>query len=134
MNRPILVFAATLLAFLAMDALWISLVALELFRSNVGPIMRPTPQIAPVLLFYLLYPVGLMVLAIRPAVRDGALSVAAINGLVLGLVSYATFDLTNWSILQGWSATLAAIDIAWGATLSSLSAIAGYLVAVRVLR
>lgn len=134
MNRPILVFAATLLAFLAMDALWISLVALELFRSNVGPIMRPMPQIAPVVLFYLLYPVGLMVLAIGPAVRDRALSVAAVNGLVLGLVSYATFDLTNWSILQGWSATLAAIDIAWGATLSSLSAIAGYLVAVRVLR
>ena len=134
MKRPILVFAATLIAFLAMDALWISFVALELFRSNVGSIMRPTPQIAPVVLFYLLYPVGLMVLAIRPALRDRALSAAAINGLVLGLVSYATFDLTNWSILQGWSATLAAIDIAWGAALSSLSAIVGYLVAVRVLR
>ena len=51
---------------------------------------------------------------------------AAINGAVLGFVAYATYDLTNQATLKVWSLHLTLIDLAWGTTLTSVSALGGY--------
>ncbi|WP_255514660.1 DUF2177 family protein [Lactococcus sp. dk322] len=43
-----------------------------------------------------------------------------INSAILGLVCYATYDLTNLSTLKGWPFYITVIDICWGTFLSAL--------------
>lgn len=117
---------ATYLAFLLLDIIWLGLVAVDLFRVAVGPVLRDAPLMAPVLLFYAVYPLGLLVLAVRPAIADDSLRTAAVHGAMLGLTAYATFDLTNLAIIRGWPAWLAALDVAWGTLASTVAALAGY--------
>jgi len=69
--------------------------------------------------FYLLFPVGVVVFAARPA-RD-ARHAARLGGL-LGLLCYATYDLTNLATLQGWPVGIAVVDIGWGTVVGALSA------------
>lgn len=128
----IMVFLATLAAFVALDALWISLVALKMFQGAIGVIMRPVPLIAPAALFYVIYIAGLMRLAVMPALRERSAKSAAVNGAILGLTAYATFDLTNLTIVQGWTPMLAAVDMAWGTAVSAAAAITGYWVGIRM--
>ncbi|MEQ1517370.1 MAG: DUF2177 family protein [Usitatibacteraceae bacterium] len=127
----IMVFLATLAAFVALDALWISLVALKVFQGAIGGIMRPVPLIVPAAIFYVIYIAGLIRLAVMPALRERSAKSAATNGAILGLTAYATFDLTNLTIIQGWTPKLAAVDMAWGTAVSAIAAVAGYLVGIR---
>lgn len=126
--RAAWVYTSTLLAFLAMDAVWIQLVAMPLFKSAIGGIMRPEPMIAAAIAFYLIYTAGLVTLAINGAPSSAR---AAAKGAVLGLTAYATFDLTNLAIINGWTWALAVIDIAWGTALSAIAAAVGSMVARR---
>ncbi|MEQ1647429.1 MAG: DUF2177 family protein [Hyphomicrobiaceae bacterium] len=127
----IIVFFATLAVFVILDAVWIVLVALKLFQTTVGGVMRGVPKLVPVALFYFVFCFGLIMLAIRPALLERSSKRAVINGALLGLVAYATFDLTNLAIIEGWTPTLAAIDMAWGTAVSAISALVGYWVATR---
>ncbi len=126
MGSMIAILGVTLVAFVALDAAWISLVALKMFQSTIGPIMRPLPLLAPAMLFYVIYAAGLVFLAIRPALRERSAFTALTNGGALGLVAYATFDLTNLAIIASWTTTLAAVDIVWGTVASSLAAFVGF--------
>lgn len=125
------IYFAILLSLLVLDTAWISLVAFKQFHAAIGGIMRPVPLLAPAVAFYLVYSAGLVKLAVAPALRQQSMLAAAGNGALLGLVAYATFDLTNLSIIQGWTYAIAAIDIAWGAALSSTAAAVGYAVGAR---
>lgn len=127
----ILTYIATLLTFLVVDAAWLMLYAGGLFMREVGPLLRPRPEWTAAGLFYLIYAAGLVALAVRPAIRDDSLATAALNGAILGLTAYATFELTALSILSGWSRTVAVVDIAWGTLVSGLAAVAGAYVARR---
>ncbi|MBS0242212.1 MAG: DUF2177 family protein [Proteobacteria bacterium] len=119
-------FAAALLAMLVLDALWISLVALPMFRARLGAVMAPSPVLGAVVAFYVIYAFGLVTLAVRPALASRSLRTAISSGAILGLTAYATFDLTNLAILAPWSLDLATLDIAWGVVISGLAAAAGF--------
>jgi len=118
-------FMATLVVFVVMDAAWLTLVALKMFQSQLGAILRPEPMLGAAVVFYLIYTFGLVALAIRPAVAARSMAVAATKGAVLGLTAYATFDLTNLAVIKGWTIELAAIDIAWGVVVSTIASMAG---------
>ncbi len=125
------VTAATLLVFTVLDVTWLALVAVRLFERSIGPILRPSPQIAPAAAFYLIYAVGIVILAVRPALERGSSWVAAQLGAVLGLTAYATFDLTCLAIIQGWTTSLAAMDMLWGTVGTTVAALAGYATGAR---
>lgn len=125
----LLTYATTLAAFLVLDAAWLILYAGGLFTREVGALLKSRPDFAAAAIFYLIYAGGLVWLAVRPAIKDDSLATAAINGAVLGLTAYATFELTNLAILSGWSRTVAVVDMAWGTLASALAAVAGAYVA-----
>ena len=83
-------------------------------------------KMVPAIIFYLLYLVGVVVLAISPALREQSPMLAAGLGLLLGVVAYASYDLTNMATLKDWSMTLTLVDIAWGAVVTATSAVAGF--------
>lgn len=128
----VVAYIATAIVFLGLDALWLSKVALGMYRQELGSLLLERPNMPIAGAFYLLYVVGIVVLAIVPALSEGGWIKALLLGAVLGLVAYGTYDITNLSTLKGWSTRLALIDIAWGTALTAVSATIGWW-AVRLL-
>lgn len=122
-------YLASGLAFAAIDAVWLTTMANRLYRPVIGPIMADKPDMGAAVAFYLIMIGGIVFLAVSPALKGGGLAQAALNGAVLGLVAYATYDLTNQAILSTWSVRMTVIDIAWGTVLTAVAASAGYLAA-----
>ncbi len=124
-------FFATMLALLAIDALWLMVLMGPTYREWLGQLMLDQPRLVPAALFYLLYPVGVVVFAVLPALRKQDWRAAALLGALLGLVAYGTYNLSNLATLRSWPWQLTAVDMAWGALLTSAAAGAGYLAARR---
>lgn len=124
----VVAYIATAIVFLGLDALWLSRMALGMYRRELGGLLLERPNLPVAAAFYLLYVGGIVILAIAPALGDGGWPSVLLMGAVLGLVAYGTYDITNLSTLKGWSVKLAIIDIAWGTALTAVSATIGYLV------
>lgn len=124
-------YLAALLFLLVADMVWLGLVMTRQYQDWIGPLMRETPLLAPAAAFYLLYPVGLTVFAIRPALQRKGWQQAAMLGALFGLVAYGTYDLSNLATLKGWPLQLTLVDMVWGAALSCGSALAGYAAGAR---
>jgi len=119
---------ATLSAFVALDVFWFAVVVTPLYYPLLQDFLRREFLLLPGLLFYVLYTVALVVLAVRPGdATQGAAKTAGL-GFILGLGAYGAYDLTNLATLEGWPPLITAIDLIWGAVLSSLSALAGWAV------
>jgi uncharacterized membrane protein len=114
------------LTFAVIDAVWLTTMTNRLYKPVLGPILADKPDMKAAVLFYLISIAGTVFLAIEPALREGAWQRAALNGAVLGLVAYATYDLTNQATLNVWSARLTVIDLCWGTALTTVSALGGY--------
>jgi uncharacterized membrane protein len=91
--------------------------------------LDPKVKWAAAILFYLLFIVGLLVFAVRPALAAGAPLKALGLGALLGLICYATYDLTNLALVKGWPLIVTVVDLIWGTVLggvvSFLSALLG---------
>ncbi|WP_443693168.1 DUF2177 family protein [Pseudomonas protegens] len=131
MKTTLVAWLATLLAFLLLDALWLGLMMGETYRAQLGTLLLEQPRLLPAALFYLLYVSGCLLFAVRPALQQGGWRRAACLGALLGLVAYGTYDLSNWATLQGWSASLALLDMAWGMLASALACSFGVFCACR---
>ncbi len=118
-----LIGVSTLVIFLALDTVWISMVALPNFRTAFGPdlLFRPVPGIV----FYLLYLVGILFFVVRPALQAGGWSTALAYG---ALFAYGTYDLTNYATLRPWSLGLTVSDMVWGAFVTAVASALGIVV------
>lgn len=124
-------YAAALVASLAADAVWLGTMAKRIYRPTLGDILIPGVNLPPAIVFYLLYPAGVVLFAVVPALRLGSPAAAAVYGALFGMFAYATYDLSNYATLRNWTLQLTLIDVAWGMALSAIAASAGYLVAAR---
>ncbi|MBE7436454.1 MAG: DUF2177 family protein [Anaerolineales bacterium] len=112
-------YLITLLAFLAIDSIWLGLVAPSFYQSQIGYILAENPNFLAAGFFYLLFVLGMVVFVVEPGVREGTLIKAVRRGAVFGLVTYATYDLTNLATLEGWPVLVTVVDLAWGTILSA---------------
>ena len=87
---------------LALDGLWLGVIAKNLYQQGMGHLMSPQPRLAFAALFYLLYPVGLLIFAVMPGLAEGSVARAAMLGALFGLFAYATYDLTNLAVVRDW--------------------------------
>ena len=125
--QTLVTYLSTLGVFLAIDFVWLAFIARKFYFDRIGPLMLERPDFLVAALFYLFYVFGIVYFAVLPALKSGQLSTALINGVLLGLLAYGTYDITNMATLKGWSWQVVAVDIVWGAVLTGGSAIAGYL-------
>ena len=125
-------YGAAALAFLAIDAVWLSTMANLLYRPLLGDLLAPGFRLAPAVLFYAIYIAGIVFFAIRPALATGRLAAAALNGAALGFVAYGTYDLTNQATLRDWPVIITVADMVWGTVLTASASIAGLAAARRV--
>ena len=117
----------TLIPFLAIDLLWLGVVARRFYVAQMGGLMRDRPDYAVAGGFYLAYVAGIVFFAVAPALAEGWWGRAAINGAVLGLLAYGTYDLTNLATVRDWPLAMSIVDIAWGGLLTAASALLGFL-------
>ncbi len=115
-------FAVTLPALLALDGLWLGVVARRFYREQLGTLLRGDVQLVPALVFYVLYVIALLVLAVAPAVERESLVRAVLLGGLLGLVAYGAYDLVNLATLRDFPLTVAVVDMAWGTFVSAVTA------------
>jgi len=120
---------ATIVTFLIIDAIWLKLFVGPFFRERIGHLMREEPMLAVAAGFYLCFALGAVYFAVIPALNGGGLSLALINGALLGFLAYGTFEATNMTILKDYQWSLVIVDTAWGAFVTALSSAAGYLAA-----
>lgn len=119
-------YVAALVVFAVVDGAWLYFMGSQLYKPVLGDILAPDVRLAPALAFYLLFPVGLSIFAIDPAIKAGSIGTALFYGALFGLFTYATYDLTNFATLRNWTLQLTLIDIAYGAVLSAVAAAGGY--------
>lgn len=112
------------IAFGAMDSVWLRWAGPNLYRPTIGEILADGFRKGPAMAFYVIYVGGMVWFAIRPGIASGDVVTAMTNGAILGLVSYATFDLTNQAVMRIWSTRISLADIAWGACATSAASFA----------
>lgn len=121
-------YAAALAIFLAVDVLWLKLVAAPMFRRQLGAIMLDDPRMEVAAAFYAVYVAGVVYFAAAPALAGGGAGQAALDGALFGLFCYGTYEATNLATLKGWTPRIAAIDTAWGAVVTAITAAGAVLV------
>ncbi len=131
MKTIIIAYLAAGIAFLIIDAIWLTVMADNLYRPLLGDKLAPQFHLMPAVFFYLIYVGGIVFFAVLPALDGGGLAKAALNGAVLGLVAYATYDLTNHATLRDWPLAVTLADIPWGMFVTAAGASAGFAVASR---
>lgn len=131
MKTLIIAYVSAGIAFLIIDAIWLTAMADALYRPLMGDKLAPQFHLAPAIAFYLIYIGGIVFFAVMPALAGGGLAKAALNGAVLGLVAYATYDLTNHATLRDWPLAVTLADIPWGMFVTACGASAGFIVASR---
>ncbi|MEZ5097082.1 MAG: DUF2177 family protein [Nocardioides sp.] len=122
-------YLLAVVAFCLVDFLWLGTIAKGLYDDRLGSLLAEKPNLAAAVAFYALFVAGLVFFVIHPAVVDGSWLRALLGGAFFGLVTYATWDLTNLAVLRGFPASLVPIDLAWGAFLAACVSIVTYAVA-----
>lgn len=125
MTRLLATYVATAAVMIVIDMIWLGVIAKPLYQQGIGHLMADRPNIPFAVLFYLLFPVGLMFFAVLPNAGQSGWSQTLVAGALFGFFTYATYDLTNLATLKGWPMGLAMLDIAWGSLVSGASACAG---------
>ena len=134
MMRWILAYGAAGAVFLAGDAVWLTLAVPRLYRPAIGEMLAGGVRLGPAAAFYLIYLVGVVVLAAEPAARAGGWPRALVLGAVLGVVAYSAYDLTNMATLKLWSMKVTVADIVWGGFITAAASCAACLAAAGLSR
>jgi uncharacterized membrane protein len=122
MMTNLISYAAALVVFVAVDMVWLGTMSGRFYKPILGDILAPQFNMAAAAAFYLLYPIGLVIFAINPALKAGGVSTALVYGALFGFFTYSTYDLTNQVTLRNWSSLLTVVDMAWGSFLGAVTA------------
>ncbi len=125
-------YAIALPVFFAIDMVWLGLVANSFYASQIGFLMKGNINWVAALTFYFLFIIGLVLFVIAPAVEKGSWMHALLYGALFGLITYATYDLTNLATLKDWPLLVTVVDMAWGATLGALVSTVTFFIAAKI--
>ncbi len=100
--------------FVAIDSVWLGLIAPKFYKKHIGHILAPKPDFIAAAIFYIIYIIAVVVFVIVPGLDEESLSFVISHGALLGLAMYATYDLTNQATVKNWPKTVTIVDLAWG--------------------
>lgn len=118
MNHFLKLFSIAAVLFLVFDFVWLLFIARKIYQEQLGSLLGPT-KIIPAAIFYVLYLVGMLFFVVYPALEKDSLMYALIAGAFLGLLCYATYDLTNLATIKGWPVLVTIIDLIWGTVVTT---------------
>lgn len=127
----IISYGVAAVAFLALDAVWLRWASVNLYKPVIGEIMAKDFNVRAAVAFYLIYIAGMCWFAIKPGLEGGGVQAAMLNGILLGALCYATFDLTSQAVMKVWATQISVLDILWGAFVTGVAASAATWAALR---
>ena len=126
-------YLLTVPVFFLIDILWLGVVAKSIYRKELGFILADQVNWAAAITFYLIYIVGIIFFAVRPALEAQSLTRAIYLGALYGFFTYATYDLTNMATIAKWPFKIVLIDVFWGVCLCLAVSASSYLIGIRLL-
>ena len=122
-------YFASLVVFFAVDMVWLGLVAGSFYKKHLGYLMAPTINWYAAIIFYLLFILGILVFVVLPGIKENSLQNTILRAVLFGLITYATYDLTNLATIKDRPLTITLVDLVWGMVLSTIVSVAGFYVA-----
>lgn len=123
--RLVTAYLSTGIAFAVIDSIWLRTMYTRLYKPELGELLGGL-RLGPAIAFYLIYIAGMIWFAVGPALSNGRWQTALVQGAILGLLCYATYDLTNFATLKVWSLKVTLLDIIWGTVLTGSASLAGW--------
>ena len=120
-------YFTTLGAFFAIDMVWLGLMARTFYRKQLDFLLSPNTNWVAAIIFYLLFIVGILVFVVLPSLEDNSIKATILRAALFGLVTYATYDLTNLATVKDWPLLITIVDLAWGTVLSIAVSCVGFL-------
>jgi uncharacterized membrane protein len=132
MAYSIKLYLVTLFAFFAIDMVWLGLVARSFYYDQLGFLLNPQTNWFAAMIFYLLFIAGILVFVVIPGLKENSLKKTILRAAFFGLVTYATYDLTNLATIKDWPLTITIVDLAWGTVLTIAVSCIGFLAGKRL--
>ena len=95
-------YGVALITFCVIDALWLGLIARKFYQDQLGFLLSPHPNWYAAIAFYALFIVGILVFVVLPGLRADSLKTTLTLAALFGLITYATYDLTNLATVKDW--------------------------------
>jgi uncharacterized membrane protein len=124
-------YLLTFIAFLAIDAVWLGLVAKDFYAKHLGYLMGDQANLLAALFFYLIFVVAILVLIVVPNLQ-APLAKTLLMAALFGFASYATYDLTNLATIKDWPVIVTVVDLIWGTSIATVTAFIARLIAQRL--
>lgn len=118
--------------FLAIDMIWLGLIAKNFYAKQIGFLMKSNINWLAAVIFYLLFIIGLVIFVIAPAMQKNSWLQALLLGALFGLIAYATYDLTNLATIKNWPILVTIIDLIWGMTVAGLVSVISFFIATKI--
>lgn len=125
-------YCIALPVFFAIDMIWLGYIANNIYRAQVGTLLKTDVNWVAAIIFYLIFIGGLVFFAIEPAVQKQSWTTALLLGALFGFMTYATYDLTNLATLKNWTLTITIIDLLWGTVLGMLVSGITYYISTKI--
>ncbi|MCG8409966.1 MAG: DUF2177 family protein [Bacteroidales bacterium] len=125
-KNMIICYLLTFLVFLAIDMLWLGIVAKDLYQKHLSNFLSDKVNWSAAFVFYFIYVAGISFFAIYPSINKDSIIYAILLGALFGFFTYATYDLTNLATLKNWPLPIVFIDIIWGTILSAMVSVSGF--------
>ena len=123
----VVAWLGTGITFAVLDLIWLTFVAQNFYRSQLGELRADAVNIPAATAFYLVMVTGIVFFAVLPALKADSLWLAVGFGALLGFLCYATYDLTNLATLRNWPVALTFVDLLWGTLLTTAASAGGFL-------
>ena len=124
----LLAVAGSFVVLCLLNYLFHQVLAREFFDSTLRGIARPTSELSPLwpVSVYLLSAIAMVAYAAPDLSPQGIVRRSIVSGLLVGLLSFGTWNAMNCAWLLEWPVRAAVVDTAWHAAVGVLSgAVAG---------
>lgn len=115
-------YGIALVLFLALDVLWLGVIARSFYSSRIGELLLAQPRWGVAAVFYAVYVVGIVYFAVAAGMAQQSVSLAALNGALFGFFAYLTYNATNLAVMKGYDPVVAMVDTGWGTFVGALTA------------
>ena len=104
-------YLIALVVFTLIDLVWLLVISKKLYKEKIGHLMADKANLPAAAVFYLLIIAAMVFFVILPATEKQSILYALGAGAFFGLITYATYDLTNLATLRDWPLSNTVIDL-----------------------
>jgi uncharacterized membrane protein len=122
------IFIPTFIAGMAVDFLWLGVIAGNFYKSQLAGIIRATKDFsfahwASASFVYIIVVAGIMFFVLPKATSTLQ---AGLYGAIFGFATYGIYEFTNYALLLNWPAKMVFVDLAWGIVLCTILSVVAY--------